>query len=49
MRGIIRNRLKVASAVGNAKASLLKVQDEFGSFDSYIWAFVWRSSRSSTA
>lgn len=37
--GIIRNRLKVASAVGNAKA-FLKVQDEFGSFDSYIWAFV---------
>lgn len=37
--GIIRNRLKVASAVGNAKA-FLKVQDEFGSFDSYIWAYV---------
>ncbi len=37
--GIIRNRLKVASAVGNAKA-FLKVQDEFGSFDCYIWAFV---------
>lgn len=37
--GIIRNRLKVASAVGNAKA-FLNVQDEFGSFDSYIWAFV---------
>src|SRR5687768_14429188 len=37
--GIIRNRLKVASAVGNAKA-FLKVQDEFGSFDEYIWGFV---------
>jgi DNA-3-methyladenine glycosylase I len=37
--GIIRNRLKVASAVSNAKA-FLKVQDEFGSFDKYIWGFV---------
>ena len=37
--GIIRNRLKVASAVANAKA-FLKVQDEFGSFDKYIWGFV---------
>ena len=37
--GIIRNRLKVRSAVTNAQA-FLKVQDEFGSFDSYIWQFV---------
>ena len=37
--GIIRNRLKVASAVQNAKA-FLKVQEEFGSFDRYIWQFV---------
>ncbi len=37
--GIVRNRLKVASAVTNAKA-FLKVQEEFGSFDSYIWRFV---------
>jgi DNA-3-methyladenine glycosylase I len=37
--GIIRNRLKVAGAVKNAKA-FLKVQDEFGSFDAYIWSFV---------
>jgi DNA-3-methyladenine glycosylase I len=37
--GIIRNRLKIASAVSNAKA-FLKVQDEIGSFDRYIWAFV---------
>lgn len=37
--GIIRNRLKIASAVGNAKA-FLKVQKEFGSFDVYIWSFV---------
>lgn len=37
--GIVRNRLKIASAVSNAKA-LLKVQEEFGSFDRYIWQFV---------
>ena len=37
--GIIRNRLKIASAVSNAK-NYLKVKDEFGSFDSYIWNFV---------
>src|SRR5688500_7427020 len=36
--GIIRNRLKIASAVSNAKA-FLKVQKEFGSFDNYIWSF----------
>lgn len=37
--GIIRNRLKIKSAVGNAKA-FLAVQKESGSFDKYIWAFV---------
>ena len=37
--GIIRNRLKVASAVTNARA-VLEIQKEFGSFDSYIWQFV---------
>lgn len=37
--GIIRNRLKVAAAVQNAK-SFLKVQEQFGSFDAYIWRFV---------
>jgi DNA-3-methyladenine glycosylase I len=37
--GIIRNRLKVQSAVSNAR-HFLEVQQEFGSFDSYIWAFV---------
>lgn len=37
--GIIRNRLKVNAAVTNAKA-FLKVQEAFGSFDSYIWQFV---------
>jgi DNA-3-methyladenine glycosylase I len=36
--GIIRNRLKVASAVQNAQA-FLKVQEELGSFDAYIWQF----------
>ncbi len=50
--GIIRNRLKIASAVSNAKA-FLDVQKEFGSFDSYLWQFVggepqvnaWRSGQ----
>jgi DNA-3-methyladenine glycosylase I len=37
--GIVRNRLKLASAVQNARA-LLRVQQEFGSFDRYIWQFV---------
>ena len=37
--GIVRNRLKIASAVTNAKA-FLAVQKEFGSFDRYIWQFV---------
>jgi DNA-3-methyladenine glycosylase I len=50
--GIIRNRLKIASAVQNAQA-FLTVQKEFGSFDRYIWQFVdgkprlnaWRSGQ----
>lgn len=37
--GIIRNKLKVRSAVSNAK-SFLKIQEEFGSFSTYIWGFV---------
>jgi len=37
--GIVRNRLKIDSAIGNAKA-FLEVQKEFGSFDKYVWAFV---------
>ena len=37
--GIIRNRLKVRSAVKNARA-FLAVQKEFGSFDAYVWPFV---------
>ncbi|HEX7557910.1 MAG TPA: DNA-3-methyladenine glycosylase I, partial [Usitatibacter sp.] len=37
--GIVRNRLKIAALVENAKA-FLEVQREFGSFDRYIWQFV---------
>ena len=37
--GIVRNRMKIASAVTNAKAFLV-VQEEFGSFDAYCWQFV---------
>ena len=50
--GIIRNRLKIAAAVTNAKA-FLAIKKEFGSFDAYIWRFVggkprrnsWRSPK----
>jgi DNA-3-methyladenine glycosylase I len=37
--GIVRNRLKIAATIDNARA-FLKVQEEFGSFDKYIWQFV---------
>lgn len=37
--GIIRNKLKVKSAINNAK-QFLEIQKEFGSFDKYLWAFV---------
>jgi DNA-3-methyladenine glycosylase I len=37
--GIIRNRLKIESAITNARA-FLEVREEFGSFDDYIWRFV---------
>jgi DNA-3-methyladenine glycosylase I len=48
--GIVRNRLKLSSTVGNARA-FLGIQEEFGSFDLYLWRFVdsvplqnaWRS------
>lgn len=48
--GIVRNRLKIASTIGNARA-LLALKEEFGSFDGYLWRFVdgtplqnaWRS------
>jgi DNA-3-methyladenine glycosylase I len=50
--GIVRNRLKIAAAIGNAQA-FLAVAEEFGSFDAYIWRFVggrprvnaWRTLR----
>ncbi|MGE5221551.1 MAG: DNA-3-methyladenine glycosylase I [Omnitrophica WOR_2 bacterium] len=42
--GIVRNRRKIESAVLNARA-FLKVQEEFGSFDRYIWQFVGGSPR----
>ena len=37
--GIVRNKLKIASTISNAKA-FLDVQKEFGSFDKYVWTFV---------
>lgn len=37
--GIVRNRLKIAATIQNAKA-FLAVQKEFGSFDAYVWQFV---------
>jgi DNA-3-methyladenine glycosylase I len=37
--GIIRNRLKIDSTISNARA-FLKIQEEFGTFDAYIWQFV---------
>lgn len=37
--GIIRNKLKIKSTITNAQA-FIKVQEEFGSFDKYIWSFV---------
>jgi len=37
--GIVRNRLKIESAIGNARA-FLEVRREFGSFDAYLWRFV---------
>lgn len=50
--GIVRNKLKIASAIENAKV-FLRVQEEFGSFDRYVWQFVggkpklnkWRTLR----
>ncbi len=37
--GIIRNRLKIRSVIGNAKA-FMRIRDEFGTFDRYAWGFV---------
>jgi DNA-3-methyladenine glycosylase I len=42
--GIVRNRLKVEAAIQNAQA-FLEVQEEFGSFDAYVWGFVGGSPR----
>jgi DNA-3-methyladenine glycosylase I len=42
--GIIRNRLKIAAAIHNARA-FLAVQKEFGSFDRYVWQFVGHKPR----
>jgi DNA-3-methyladenine glycosylase I len=50
--GIVRNRLKIAAAIENARG-FLAVQQEFGTFDAYLWRFVggrpkinhWRTSR----
>src|SRR5262249_60458224 len=50
--GIIRNRLKIEAAIRNARL-FLAVQEEFGSFDAYVWEFVggrpkqnkWRSQK----
>jgi len=41
---IVRNRLKVESAVSNARA-FLEIQSEFGSFDTYVWKFVGNTQR----
>lgn len=37
--GIVRNRLKVAAAISNAQ-QFLQIQDQYGSFDAYLWGFV---------
>ena len=42
--GIVRNRLKVRSSISNAQA-FLAIQQEFGSFDCYIWSFIGGSPR----
>jgi DNA-3-methyladenine glycosylase I len=42
--GIVRNRLKIAATIQNAK-SFLAVQKEFGSFDRYLWSFVGGSPK----
>ena len=43
-KGIIRNRLKIAATIQNAK-TFLAVQKEFGTFDAYIWGFVGHRPR----
>lgn len=46
--GIIRNRLKIAATIQNAKA-FLAVQKEFGSFDAYLWRFAETPARKSAS
>ena len=46
--GIVRNRLKIAGAVKNARA-FLAIQKEFGSFDAYVWRFVGGEPKSQSA
>jgi DNA-3-methyladenine glycosylase I len=43
--GIVRNRAKIAAAIGNAKA-FLHVREEFGTFDRYVWQFVGKDELS---
>ncbi len=45
--GIIRNKLKIHSAIGNAKC-FIKIQKEFGSFDKYIWQFTGGTTKHNT-
>jgi DNA-3-methyladenine glycosylase I len=45
--GIVRNRLKVAAAVRNARAVLI-IQEQFGTLDAYIWQFVGGQTRQNT-
>ena len=45
--GIVRNRLKITSAIQNARL-FLAVQDEYGSFDAYIWRFVGGAPKRNT-
>jgi len=45
--GIVRNRLKIEAAIQNAKL-FLAVQDEFGSFDEYIWGFIGNEPKQNT-
>jgi DNA-3-methyladenine glycosylase I len=43
-KGLIRNRLKIEAAVTNARC-FLKTQEQFGSFDAYVWTFVGGSTK----
>ena len=43
--GIVRNRLKIRASIGNSRV-FLKIQQEYGSFDAYIWGFTGKERRS---